>query len=85
MAFVYVLISDDGARTYVGWTLDVDRRLRQHNAGAGARFTRGRQWRVLHVEACADASAAMRREHALKRDRAFRAALRAQGLERAGL
>jgi hypothetical protein len=29
-------------RTYVGWTTDLDRRLAQHNAGTGARSTRGR-------------------------------------------
>jgi putative endonuclease len=85
MAFVYVLLSDEPARTYVGWTLDVERRVRQHNAGTGARFTRGRRWTLVHVEPCADAPAAMRRERALKRDRAFRAALRAQGAARAGL
>jgi len=85
MAYVYVLLSDAPARTYVGWTLDVDRRVRQHNAGAGARFTRGRRWTLVHVEACADAPGAMRRERALKRDRAFRAMLRAQGVGRTGL
>lgn len=82
MAYVYVLLSDGGERTYVGWTLDVERRLKQHNAGTGARFTRGRRWTLVHVEECADAPAAMRREHALKRDRALRAALRAQGCGR---
>ena len=40
--FVYVLGSRaaDGYRTYVGWTLDLDRRLAEHNSGAGAKSTR---------------------------------------------
>ncbi|MFP1646834.1 GIY-YIG nuclease family protein, partial [Pontitalea aquivivens] len=44
--FVYVLGSAtaQGYRTYVGWTLDLDRRLAQHNSGTGAKSTRGRAW-----------------------------------------
>jgi putative endonuclease len=72
--FVYVIVTQDprGARTYVGWALDPDRRLAQHNSGKGARSTRGRAWALLHVEAFASKSEAMRREWHLKRDRAFR-------------
>ncbi len=75
--FVYVLGSGDQSRyvTYVGWALDVERRLAQHNAGTGARSTRGRSWVLLHVEAFATKQQAMRREWRLKRDRAFRKAL----------
>jgi putative endonuclease len=76
--FVYVLHSDDDGlpRTYVGWTLDVERRLAQHNAGTGARTTRGRRWVVVHVEEAASRGDALRREWRLKRDRRFRAQLR---------
>ncbi len=75
--FVYVLGSADRSHyvTYVGWALDVDRRLAQHNAGVGARSTRGRSWVLLHKEAFATKPEAMRREWRLKRDRAFRRAL----------
>jgi putative endonuclease len=72
--FVYVLgtVTKRGPLTYVGWTHDVKRRLTQHNAGKGARFTRGRQWVLLHSERFADKRAAMSREWHLKRDRKFR-------------
>ncbi len=72
--FVYVLGSarPSGPLTYVGWTDDVARRLAQHNAGKGARFTRGRRWVLLHAEKLRDRRAAMRREWHLKRDRGFR-------------
>jgi putative endonuclease len=80
---VYVLGSGDRGRylTYVGWTTDLARRLAQHNAGTGARSTRGRSWTVLHVEHFATRTEAMSREWYLKRDRVFRKqlALRAQG------
>ena len=47
--FVYVLGSEGngGYRTYVGWTTDLERRLSEHNAGIGARSTRGRKWEGL--------------------------------------
>ena len=50
--FVYVLGSRDGGgvRTYVGWTTDLDARLGKHNAGTGARSTRGRSWVLLYAE-----------------------------------
>lgn len=72
--FVYVLGTITGTRrlTYVGWTNDVARRLALHNAGKGARFTRGRTWVLLHWESCEDRGAALSREWHLKRDRAFR-------------
>jgi len=72
--FVYMLGTSDrnGYRTYVGWTLDLDRRLAQHNGGKGARSTRGRTWIVLHVERFATRNEAMSREWHLKRDRPFR-------------
>lgn len=75
--FVYVLGSAGKTRylTYVGWTLDVERRLAQHNNGTGARSTRGRNWVVLHVERFATKQEAMSREWHLKRDRAFRKSL----------
>lgn len=76
--FVYVLGSDGrgGPRTYVGWTVDLDRRLAEHNSGAGARSTRGRRWALLYAERCATRREAMSREWHIKRDRKFRKALR---------
>lgn len=72
--YVYILGTRDtaGSRTYVGWTTDLDRRLARHNAGAGARSTRGRVWMLLYAERYASRAEAMRREWHLKRDRAFR-------------
>ena len=77
--FVYVIGARGrgGVRTYVGWTNDVARRLRQHNSGRGARSTRGRQWLLLHVEAFPTRAEAMSREQRLKRDRLLRAGIRA--------
>ncbi len=75
--FVYILGSDGrgGPKTYVGWTTDLERRLARHNAGTGARSTRGRTWELLYAERYPTREEAMSREWHLKRDRRFRAGL----------
>lgn len=72
--FVYVLGSagEDRYLTYVGWTNDLEQRLARHNAGKGARSTRGRAWVLLYSERHPSRSQAMSREWHLKRDRLFR-------------
>jgi putative endonuclease len=73
--FVYVLgcTDKDGPRTYVGWTTDIDKRLKVHNGGkGGARSTRGRVWILLYAETFQTRGEAMSREWHLKRDKKFR-------------
>jgi len=53
----------------------MDARLDAHNAGKGAKSTRGRDWILLYAEKYRTRSEAMSREWHLKRDRAFRKAL----------
>ena len=79
--YVYVLAAQNkGGRlvTYVGWTLDLERRLAEHNGlgKRGAKSTRGRVWTLLYAEKHRTRRKAMAREYALKQDRAFRARLR---------
>jgi putative endonuclease len=63
---VYVLECADGS-FYTGYTTDVPRRVAEHDAGRGAKYTRGRTpVRLVHREAYATRSGAMRREHDLK-------------------
>ena len=79
-SFVYVLKArnpDGRTVTYVGWTLDLERRLAEHNGlRAGAKTTRGRVWSLVYAEKHRTRRKAMAREYALKQDRAFRAMLR---------
>jgi putative endonuclease len=83
-SFVYVLATqnpDGRTITYVGWTLDLARRLAEHNGrGAnsqkGAKTTRGRTWVLVYAEKHRTRKGAMRREFVLKNDRKFRALLR---------
>ena len=61
-AFVYMVECCDGTY-YTGWTNDVAARVAAHNAGIGARYTRGRgPVRLVYRESCPDKPAAQRRE-----------------------
>lgn len=75
--YVIGTVSSRGPVTYVGWTVDLGQRLKRHNAGSGAKSTRGRSWRLLYAEAFHNRIHAMSREWYLKRDRALRQRLRA--------
>ena len=33
--------------TYVGYTNNIIKRVKQHNTGKGAKFTRGRKWKLI--------------------------------------
>ena len=63
---VYVIECADGT-LYTGYTTDVERRVAEHNAGEGAKYTRGRTpVSLCHAESFDSKSAAMSREHAIK-------------------
>ena len=66
MHHVYVVECADGTY-YTGYTTDVDRRVAEHDAGEGAKYTRGRApVELRHVESYDSKSAAMSREYELK-------------------
>ncbi|WP_327050624.1 GIY-YIG nuclease family protein [Halomicrococcus gelatinilyticus] len=69
--WVYVLECSDGS-FYTGYTTDVERRVAEHDAGEGAKYTRGRTpVELVHSERFETQSAAMSREYEIKQfDRA---------------
>jgi len=67
--YVYMLRCRDGS-LYTGYTDDVQRRLRVHNSGKGAKYTRSRLPVILvYQEELPDKSAALKREIAIKQMR----------------
>lgn len=63
---VYILECADGT-FYTGYTTDVERRIEEHGAGEGARYTRGRTpVDLVYTERFEGRSAAMRREYEIK-------------------
>ena len=75
---VYLLISANKNKinTYVGYTKNLENRLKLHNISRGAKYTRGRKWSVFYREIYNSKSKAMTREYELKKDRKFRNFLR---------
>lgn len=68
--YVYILQCADNT-LYTGVATDVSARLATHNAGKGAKYTRGRlPVLLLYFESADNRSAALRREHAIKKMRA---------------
>lgn len=66
MHYVYIIECDDGT-LYTGYTTDVSRRVAEHNAGEGAKYTRGRTpVELRHAERFDSKSAALSREHEIK-------------------
>ena len=58
--------------TYVGYTKNLSNRIRLHNSGKGAKFTRGRKWRVIYKEKLASKNKAISREYYIKKNRTLR-------------
>ena len=64
--FCYIVECADGTY-YTGWTTDPERRLKTHNAGRGARYTRVRlPVKLVYLEPQPDRTTAMKRERAIK-------------------
>ena len=76
--FVYVIgsLKNSRPKTYVGWTKDLNKRLRKHNSGKGAKSTKGRKWKIIYHEIFNSKEKAMRREYYLKKDIILRRKLR---------
>ena len=63
---VYILLCSDGT-LYTGWTNDIENRVKTHNAGKGAKYTKTRlPVKLLHVEYFETKEEAMSREFAIK-------------------
>ena len=58
--------------TYVGYTNDLKKRIKLHNSGKGAKFTRGRKWKLIYKEKLNSKKEAISREYYIKNNRKFR-------------
>ena len=72
--FVYVLGSQNKSKliTYVGYTNNLQKRLGLHNKGSGAKFTRGRTWKIIYSEKFSEKNEAISREYYIKKNKKFR-------------
>ena len=66
MNFTYIVRCSDGT-LYAGWTNDLEKRLKAHNNGTGAKYTRTRRpVELVYYEEFETKEEAMRREYAIK-------------------
>ena len=67
MNYTYMVRCADGS-LYTGWTNDLEKRVKCHNAGKGAKYTKPRlPVRLVYCEGFDTKEAAMRREAAIKK------------------
>tara|TARA_B100000787_G_C16162179_1_gene281972 strand:- start:1102 stop:1365 length:264 start_codon:yes stop_codon:yes gene_type:complete len=82
--FVYLIISikDNKTITYVGYTVNIKKRLILHNTGKGAKFTKGRKWTLIYKRCYKSKSLAMKNEYMLKKDRTKRNVIKMKFLKK---
>ena len=80
--YVYILININGKTnpTYVGYTKNIYDRLKLHNTSRGAKFTRGRLWRIIYKKRYKNKSEAMKYEYKIKNDKLLRAKIKSSYL-----
>ena len=74
MSFYVYMLKSSGTNpvTYVGYTKNLKKRINLHNTGKGAKFTRGRKWKLIFKEKCNSKSEAISREYYIKNNRTIR-------------
>ena len=68
--YVYLLLTKSGKKhiSYVGYTNNLINRLKKHNSSNGAKFTKGRKWKVIYSKKYNNKSTALKEEYKLKKD-----------------
>ena len=71
--YVYMLkLKSKKSITYVGYTKNLKNRISLHNSGKGAKFTRGRKWKLIYKEKYSSKNKAILREYYIKKNRKLR-------------
>ena len=68
--YVYLLLSKINNKyiSYVGYTKNLSKRLKSHNSGKGAKFTKGKKWVLIYKKRYKSKSEAMSNEYILKKN-----------------
>tara|TARA_B100002052_G_C15485270_1_gene420435 strand:- start:308 stop:562 length:255 start_codon:yes stop_codon:yes gene_type:complete len=69
--FVYLIVSNlknNKKISYVGYTNNIKKRMEAHNSGKGAKFTRGKKWKLAYYEKYDSKSVAMKEEFKFKKN-----------------
>ena len=74
MSYYVYMLKSSGKKplTYVGYTNNLKKRIKLHNLGKGAKFTRGRKWILIYKEKFKSKNEAISREYYIKNNRSLR-------------
>ena len=74
MSYYVYMLKSRGKKsvTYVGYTKNLEKRIKLHNSGKGAKFTRGRKWKLIFKEKLTTKNKAILREYYIKKNRKLR-------------
>ena len=80
--YVYIIktIRSKINKTYVGYTNNLKKRIKLHNSGKGAKFTRGRKWVLIYKEKFKSKKEAISREYYIKNNRLLRNKIKNENL-----
>ena len=73
--YVYLLVSEPINKktySYVGYTNNLEKRIILHNSAKGAKFTRGRKWKLVYFEELSCKKKALKREYEVKKNTKLR-------------
>ena len=77
--FVYLIVSNlknNKKISYVGYTNNLKKRLNLHNSNKGAKFTRGKKWKLVYYKKYDSRSTAMKNEYLLKKNYKLRSQIK---------
>lgn len=84
--YVYMLKSlGKNQVTYVGYTNNLKKRIDLHNLNKGAKFTRGRKWKLIYIEKYSSKREAISREYYIKKNRILRNKIKNENLNTSSL
>ena len=80
--YVYLIVAEINRKyvSYVGYTNNLKKRLKFHNSSKGAKFTRGKKWKMIYFKNYKSKKIAMSEEYKLKKNYNLRKKIK-QGIE----
>ena len=82
--YVYMILSkhNDKPLSYVGYTNNLENRIKLHNTSKGAKFTKGKFWRLIYFEKYQNKVEAMKNEYRLKKNYKLRSKIKKEFLDK---
>ena len=82
--YVYMIISkhNDKFLSYVGYTKNLENRIKLHNTSKGAKFTKGKLWRLIYFKKYQNKVEAMKNEYRLKKNYKLRTKIKNDFLDK---